>query len=433
MRGTMLLDQMELVDPAYVEAADAAPEQRRRRPRLWRVAAAACLCLLLAGPAAFFFAGRGNRVQNWSEGFPAEHYFRYCSRPEAEAQTVDCKLAEDAYPYTETRFFSDWRSQLEEKGAIPVLENHPLFYLTAHYYSDGSLYSVELSWHRRDPQDAGGLDSYSDLTVLAGYEEIPIIEDCIDMRAQRAVTVTEREGISIVAQGLEDTKKTLTYQTEHGWYQLSGSGFDSYESVVELLDWFWQHPLDLSQFPMEEGDLYTVCTLAEQPEAFAEYLPDFAGLGFVEQDTTVVLKNGTPLRFEGHYACLAGEQVDGWEAAAGAEAEEGAEAAAGVDKSAGMDEGTDVDRMHWCITKEPDFYQREACIGALGELTREQVTQALAENSNLKFWQGDCVVTVYPKDPGEAWLLIESLQHFTLPPPASAAGIRRGTLSRCGL
>ena len=48
MRGNDFLDKMELVDPAYVEAADAKPQKRRN---IWipAGAVACCLCLLIAG------------------------------------------------------------------------------------------------------------------------------------------------------------------------------------------------------------------------------------------------------------------------------------------------------------------------------------------------------------------------------------------------
>lgn len=53
MRGNEFLDKMELIDPAYIEAADAAPKAKRTAWTLWRAAMAACLCLvLLAGTAA---------------------------------------------------------------------------------------------------------------------------------------------------------------------------------------------------------------------------------------------------------------------------------------------------------------------------------------------------------------------------------------------
>lgn len=65
------------------------------------------------------------------------------------------------------------------------------------------------------------------------------------------MTVTERDGIEITAQGGEDQNKTLTFQYDGLWYQISCSKNDSYESLEELLEWFWKHPLDLILLNME--------------------------------------------------------------------------------------------------------------------------------------------------------------------------------------
>ncbi len=48
MRGNEFLDKMELIDPAYVEAADAKPKKRKTVWVKWG-AMAACLCLVVAG------------------------------------------------------------------------------------------------------------------------------------------------------------------------------------------------------------------------------------------------------------------------------------------------------------------------------------------------------------------------------------------------
>lgn len=48
MRGNELLDKMELIDPAYVEAADARPKKKRNVWLKWG-AIAACLCLVITG------------------------------------------------------------------------------------------------------------------------------------------------------------------------------------------------------------------------------------------------------------------------------------------------------------------------------------------------------------------------------------------------
>ena len=45
MRGNELLDKMELIDPAYIEAADTAPNKRKSVWAKWGTLAA-CLCLV---------------------------------------------------------------------------------------------------------------------------------------------------------------------------------------------------------------------------------------------------------------------------------------------------------------------------------------------------------------------------------------------------
>ena len=46
MRGNELLEKMELIDPAYVAAADAPPQRRKTHWLRWGVVAA-CLCLAI--------------------------------------------------------------------------------------------------------------------------------------------------------------------------------------------------------------------------------------------------------------------------------------------------------------------------------------------------------------------------------------------------
>lgn len=57
MRGNELLDKMERIDPAYIEAADTAPSKRKSVWAKWGTLAA-CLCLVcvLAVPAMAAFS-----------------------------------------------------------------------------------------------------------------------------------------------------------------------------------------------------------------------------------------------------------------------------------------------------------------------------------------------------------------------------------------
>lgn len=391
MRGSELLDKMEHIDPAYIEAADSEP---KRKKRLWLKvgAAAACICLLGGGAVSLFAQRQTNTLQSWHTGYLAEDYFKFCGEG-GEGESHSTCIDDALLPYEQTRFFSDMREKLEADGVIPVMESHPKFDFMAHYNDDGSLYCMELLWSQRSLE---GLENYSSLKVIAGYEKVNIISDCVIWVDENGeviepdATVTERDGVQIIATGQENEKKTMTFQSENGWYQISGSWNDDYQSVVSLLDWFWEHPIDFEQFPMDAGDDYTGSTLAQTPDAFAGVLPDFASFGFVEVDSSVSLKNGVPVRFEGHYAAQEGkEQTDSGE----------------------HDAAQERTKVHWCVTSEPDVWDLERCIGDLNDLTQEKVKHILENGENkLVFTQNGLLVTIYPDDAETAWMLIESLK-----------------------
>ena len=185
-----------------------------------------------------------------------------------------------------------------------------------------------------------------------------------------------------MTEGGENREKTVTFQNENGWYQVSGSWNDSYEAVIELLDWIWEHPLDLSRFPIDEGNLYQAEELSEYPNAFSEYLPDFAAFGLVQTDAALMLKNGSPVSFEGHYYLA----------------------------SAVRDENEQASEdLHWCFDTEPDYYDIQRCIGELAGLTEQQVAEELSEEGSVAFmWNGNCVI-VYARCADRAWAIIKSL------------------------
>lgn len=62
MRGMEFLDKLEHIDPAYLEEAEQAPAQKRRRLPRWGVALAACLALLVSAGAALTVSGYGVRL-----------------------------------------------------------------------------------------------------------------------------------------------------------------------------------------------------------------------------------------------------------------------------------------------------------------------------------------------------------------------------------
>lgn len=393
MKNSKALDCIGYVDAEFIEKAENYTTKKKRSGWIKWSSLAACLCLIVVGAFSMFSSNHTNTIQKWSMGYPAESYFKYClAVPEGSSSTGS--LADSAIPYAQSRYFSDKRDVLEANGVIPVISTHPEFTFAVRYNLDGSVYCVELLWSRRN---AEGLNDYSDLKVVAGYEEVPLINDCIAIGVddkghviEPSVTVTERDGIQIVARGGTRIEKSLTYQTENGWYQISGSWNDSYEAVVDLLDWFWEHPIDFTQYPMDAGDHYTDSTLTETPDAFREYLPDFAAFGFVEETSYVYLKNGSPVHFEGHYvAHVDAEKVQNQE----------------------YYDTEEYTQMHWCILAEPGVYDLEGCLGDIHSLTQEQIFHILEKEDNkLKFMQDDLLIIVYPDDAAEAWALIESLQ-----------------------
>ncbi len=92
--------------------------------------------------------------------------------------------------------------------------------------------------------------------MIAGKKEANEAQDLIFVQLdengnpikEKGETVTDYMGTRIVAGVSESGKKTLTFRAENGWYQISGSFADSYESVAELMQWFLQHPIDFAHF-----------------------------------------------------------------------------------------------------------------------------------------------------------------------------------------
>lgn len=381
MKEEKLFELLSDIEEKYIN--EARKPAKNNKKKLWfsLVATAACLCIIAGLTMREFNRSDQHVIQNWNESFTAEQYFEYADADELMQANNNASDAE--VPYAESRYFSDRRQELENNKIIPVIDTHPLFTFQVNYNADGSLYNVMLLWQRRGDEP----DDYSDLNVIAGFDTIPQIEDCIEVDIDKdgnviepAITVTKRDGVEIIAEGAENQNKTITYKNDSGWYQITGSYNDKYESLVALLDWFWTHPIDFSQYKMEEGDNYTVTTLNEMPDAFLDYLPDFEQYGYRYSDSSLSLKNGTLVAAELFY----------------------------------VDESDNNSTIHWCLQTEPDYYERKECIGKLEDLTKEQVINLpkpdeVTRETKIQFMQGDYVVVIYTTDIEKAWKLIESL------------------------
>lgn len=99
------------------------------------------------------------------------------------------------------------------------------------------------------------MEEYSQLSVIVAPQEVEIPECCVSYCVDEegniiepAVTVTERDGISITGVIEPSGSRVLTFQTEQSWYRFEASWNDTEKSVVELLDWFCEHHFNLASF-----------------------------------------------------------------------------------------------------------------------------------------------------------------------------------------
>ena len=349
---------------------------------------AACLCLIIF--AAYFvllpaLSETSSRpVLQWSEQFSAEDYFKYNNSSGDGTSSSGSDFLSIIAPYAESRSFSGARSQLEAEGIIPVMADHPMFYCDVNYNEDGSIYSIVFLWGSRGGSHYAG---YSHLTITAGYQEVRTNSDHISIEVDNsgnivkpAVTVVLRDGVQIVAEGNENSAKTITFQNESGWYQIEGSGDDSYMSLVMLLDWIWAHPIDFGRFPIDIGDSFTWCSLDEMPDAFSGYIPDFAKFGFITSSGVLTLKNEIPYYFEGQYYI-----------------------------------GSVAERrknIDWCVFTNPDYYYHEWSLGELHELTEEMVLSQIDPErrySHVVFAWDDLLIFVYSNTAQDVWAIIQSI------------------------
>ena len=382
MNSEQLRDAIGEVRDDFILDADTVIKKKKSRWPLW-AAAAACLCLITVVAVKLLRSPAADTPQQWSASIaPAEYFKNSKNGKDGEKGSSSASLV--MLPYAVSVPLQDERENLEAEGVLPAMPDRPEHLFWAHYHSDGSLYKVVFYWGRR----AG--DEYSDLRMTASPKELHEISDVITVRVDENgnplpadVTVTERDGVRIIAEGGEEEEKTLTWQTEGGWYQIGGNRHDSYEDMVALLDWFWAHPLRLDRFASPpEGTILSVSRL-EQPDAFREQIPDFSALGYTAEDERVYLwqreDESVPVGFEGVYT--RGETRIRWTA----------------------DTAADADAWH-------------ACLGGPDEVTEEKVKKAISESGSFNlflFVDAPCMTTLIVEQgtAADAWEIVQSLQN----------------------
>ncbi|MCR5427863.1 MAG: hypothetical protein K6F16_02575 [Lachnospiraceae bacterium] len=366
----------------------------RRRLIYGTAAAAACLCLIILGIYIIPRISRGTDAgtQTWSRSMTAADYFKNADKKDS---TVSSSADLVMGPSALTVLMNDRRAEFEAEGIIPTIADHPEQNFSASYNGDGSLYKVVFTWMKR----GGSIAEYSDLTLIAAPKELHEISDVIYIAVDAEgkelppyVTETVRDGISILAEGAEYENKTLTWQTDKGWYRICGSFKDSYESMVGMLDWFWEHPFDRERFsaPPEGKVIYS--TRVEYPDAFASCIPDLAALGYTAESEKVNMGMLTDTSFPAYLIEESGNPSPIW--------------------FEGVYTRGDT-RIRWTADTGADADAWAECIGRVREITEEKLTEALLQKDHVNiFFNMPCMVTLTLESgsAADAWEIVQSMK-----------------------
>lgn len=383
MNADLLLDRLEEIDAGLIEHAGLAAKQKNGRRAGW-IAAAACLCLIIGG--ATMLRGKQNAgigAREWSASMTAADYFKNSGAGRSQIATSSSSDSVVMPPEAVAVSVGDEREQLEADGVLPRMPEHQEHSFQIEYNGDGSLYKVSFWWMKRGDRS---LEGYSDLKLTAAPKELHEVSDVVVIRTDESgsvipadVTTTVRDGVTILAEGREDETKTLTWQTQQGWYQVSGSWNDSYDAVVSLMDWFWEHPLPLSRFSIAPEETIIFSDRSKQPEAFQAQIPDFAGLGYKAESELVNLGQHegkmTPIWFEGIYT-------------------------------------RGATRIRWTISVGADADAWAACAGRPGEVTENRLAEEIGENGFVNlFFDMPCMATLFLENGSgaDAWEIVQSI------------------------
>jgi len=381
MRSDILTDALGEIRDDFI--SDAETVVIRKRNWIKYAAVAACLCIIAAaGIMTGLRAKRSAPAIQWSDSMTAAEYFANSgkSKNSTDSSSADLVMA----PYAAALSINGLRETLENDGVLPVIEDHPEQEFHVAFNGDGSLYKVSFMWMRRGENVR---EEYSDLTFTAAPVELHEISDVVTVKQDSYgnmlppyVTIIVRDGITIYAEGEEDEVKTVTWQTDRGWYRISGSWLDSYEDVIALLDWFWIHPLDIADFEHFSAEVLVSSDRTEYPGAFSDQIPDFAALGYTAETERLNMRRTdgiiTPAWFDGIYT--RGDT-----------------------------------RIRWTIDTGADGTAWSKCIGRPSEITEEKLTEALSGTDRVNiFFDTPCMATLILENGTveDAWEVIRSFQ-----------------------
>lgn len=351
----------------------------RRKCKYIVLVAAVAFILLVGGVTVWrirLSAEQDDAMQKWNQDFSATDYFTNSlengNGPDF-SQVQGCFVG-----YPKSRDFSDERKLLEADGVIPLMDEHPLFYCVTNYSDEETLDHVSFQWNAY--HDAGN----SRYLVVVGEMVWEQVDDYIcvntsdgEMALAPTMTVTERDGIQIMAGGGPDRDKLMVFEKDGLWYYIEVAWEDNYEDIVMLMDWFWEHPVDMARFA--GGDVFTAAVDEEvEPEWFSGYLPELSLWGEIrDSSVSVRFKNGELYSYSAWYQMQ------------------------------------DYRSLSWYIETEPDYYRQQEILGQLEEVDKEAVVAAMEAEGSVTLRYGDYCIIVSPGADTlaeDAWELIAYLK-----------------------
>lgn len=195
MRGNELLDKMELVDPAYVEAADVKPKKKR----VWQKwgALAACLCLIVLGTAIFSTHDRNGGPTASDYPYDDGKVLDFIGHPLADMQTnagtIHFNEITDIDAYRSFNTFSGYENQ-------PYYATRSTAYdlLTAYPAADeNDRFHTTIFEHNGSIKNCPGYDGF-----LALQEKAPVTAELMMRLAEKGNAVSAYYKGSINAAGL---------------------------------------------------------------------------------------------------------------------------------------------------------------------------------------------------------------------------------------
>lgn len=184
-------------------------------------------------------------IHEWSANYKPQNYFEDC-KPVDNAVGEQSGFNKEYYSLEFSKTIDT--NTLKEENMIPDIGNFSVHSCYAQYDKSNFVF-VLLEWvnEKGDTISLVAAPSPVDKIIINEKNQLEPFDSDGSVLSP-IFTVTSRDDILIYADGLEKEVKRITYQNDTGWFQFEGSQGTDYKTMVDYLDWFWEHPLDLAIF-----------------------------------------------------------------------------------------------------------------------------------------------------------------------------------------